>query len=77
MPQTRTVLQHDGLNRLGLCSPSEKLTIISIGSSMGWSTNCWLGYDDAYTLGLVWNTVGGECTTVHAALMDCPPNIRP
>eukprot|EP00039_Didymoeca_costata_P018836 m.335179 g.335179 ORF g.335179 m.335179 type:complete len:657 (+) comp17530_c0_seq1:36-2006(+) len=37
--------------------PSENLTIISIGTSEGWATDCWGGYDDAYTLALVWNTL--------------------
>ena len=37
--------------------PSQNLTIISIGTSLGWADNCWGGYDDSYTVSLVWNTI--------------------
>ena len=54
-----------------MSSPSTKLTIISLGSSRGWATSCWLGYDDAYTVALVWNTVGAvvapACSAAEAA----------
>jgi hypothetical protein len=38
--------------------PSQNLTIISLGSAKGWATDCWGGYDDAFTVGLVWNLLG-------------------
>ena len=41
-----------------MVDPAQELTIISMGSAKGWATNCWGGYDDAYTVALVWNLLG-------------------
>ena len=41
-----------------MVDPAQELTIVSMGSAKGWATNCWGGYDDAYTVALVWNLLG-------------------
>ena len=41
-----------------MVEPESKLTVVSMGSAKGWATNCWGGYDDAYTVALVWNLLG-------------------
>ena len=41
-----------------MIEPESKLTVVSLGSAKGWASNCWGGYDDAYTVALVWNLLG-------------------
>ena len=54
-----------GLNaRYIMFDPAQNLTIVSIGSARGWATDCWGGYDDAFTVGLVWNLLGPAVTPV-------------
>ena len=52
------LLLHREAARYLMIEPESELTVVSLGSAKGWATNCWGGYDDAYTVALVWNLLG-------------------
>eukprot|EP00039_Didymoeca_costata_P003159 m.65612 g.65612 ORF g.65612 m.65612 type:complete len:641 (-) comp11747_c0_seq2:99-2021(-) len=43
--------------------PSLNLSIVSIGTTDGWSTKCWGGYDDAFMVAMVWESLAEAVTT--------------
>ena len=66
--------------------PSQNLSIVSIGTSEGWSDSCWGGYDDSFSIALVWAALAKAVTPppgfvphpdVAATRAPLPPRARP
>jgi len=66
--------------------PSQNLTIVSMGTSEGWSDGCWGGYDDSFSIALIWASLAKALEApadfvqhpdVAKTRVPLPPRARP